>query len=1003
MTDSFEFECSICVETFTFDPNKRVTRSTVSPCVCPKCSYVACKTCQLTYDKAICTNCKFEFPRSFVVAKLGIDFYNGVVVPAVIKELMVEQRVNLETVDVQKTVEWLDTCKEIRKNSRFGKTQAFPPKPEQTGHVICAKYLCPIGDCPGLVLGETCNACQKQCCVHCHAEKAPNKEHVCSEDAKMVIRDSKPCPKCHSLIHKTEGCNAMFCTKCSTRFDWITLQISETNSNMHYAELIGLQPPGPALAPAQGQDYCMFSNIFDRVPRDALDRYLEEARVQFGEAFVEPPHLLFEFLYKITAAVREHKNRLFKEEDLITVLHSRMHDLRVQYLTKKINTKVWEKRVYFHHVQYKTYMVHASAVNIYLSITDGLLRENIIHNTATVEIYETMVEQLERLTTFCNESFADLHKDYPIDSTPLYIRNIHDSEEDVFDDCGFVIAKNERATSFPEFRLNPDAKPIVLYEYQKEHTAHLFGVLEGSHFALDLSMLGAGKSFTAMALYRQRQYSRGLIIAPASVVGKWKELLVEYGLSGIEVHSFNLISGIMGKNSRTGHLVRRSDKMTAQGNVVAHRVTSQMQQYIREGIFIVIDEIQNIKNDNTAQTSACKELICAVHREYLEGDRITCTSRVLLISGSPINNHNNSVQLFKNIGVISEQHNTQQEDNGKKPDMLLTELVQVREFCQTLDQQTSLTIQQKCADDKKKAPQEECYEYFTQVLKPQLSGSMVVVGNTHVVQKFNGLFDIIPPCATLMKRANKILTMCLHFNRDDHNHGQGGGGGAQMFSVMQKGLLMGETAMIPTIVRLTREHLAKNPMCKVVIACNYTQTITDLVRELEPSLAPFAPLVLNGQVPTSQRQAILSPFQEPNANSRLLIGNLHVLSTGIDLDDKDGGYPRVCLVIPNYNAIDLYQLSYRFLRALDTKSDSEMYLLYAKQCPLKTIMKNLTKKGNVMKTVTTEQSDRGGVIFPCDFVDYEHTEPFPEEVWQEESQDIFDRLGGTNLPTADAV
>jgi len=177
-----------------------VSRKTVRPCTCPKCDYVVCKQCQTTYSKGECSNCHFEFSRSFIAETLGTDFYKDIVVPGIIRELMVEQKVNLETVDVKATVEWLKACEDIRKNSRFGRKQVFPTKPVSTGSVLVAKYLCPIGDCRGLILGDTCNVCERLCCIHCHEEKKKDAEHVCSEDAMLVIRESKACPKCFTPL-----------------------------------------------------------------------------------------------------------------------------------------------------------------------------------------------------------------------------------------------------------------------------------------------------------------------------------------------------------------------------------------------------------------------------------------------------------------------------------------------------------------------------------------------------------------------------------------------------------------------------------------------------------------------------------------------------------------------------------------------------------------------------------------------------------------------------------
>ena len=1026
------FECAICCSNYSYNPSAvRKTRKSVCPCTCPKCSYTVCKPCQTQYAKGDCANCHFEFPRSFVAENLGADFYKDVVVPTIIRELMVEQRVNLETVDVQGMVSWLRQCEDIRKNSRFGKRQEFPPKPTQTGVTLSTKYLCPIGDCRGMIVGTTCNVCKEVCCVHCH-EKLLDGSHVCNEDAKLVISESKPCPKCFSLIHKSDGCDAMHCTSCGTRFNWVTLALNEQNSNNHYlnSKIFGVRLNGVRPNENGDDDFCIFSNRLDRVPRDAIERYASESVFAHGEhSVVACPSELIRFLYTITGAVRNYKIRKFDENVLIMNLQSRTHDLRVQYLMKKISEKVWEQRVYYYHTQYKAYMIHADIVNVYLSVTDGFQIEvrDAIQRNASMEVYEDIVVRFKQLTTICNQSFTELHKDYPIDSTQLYIRNMDDSDETVLDDCGFYIKSQSSSDSVAA--LNPDAKEIVLYEYQNTHTEQLGYILLTSHYALDFSMLGAGKSYTAMHLYKTLEYTNGLVIAPASVVGKWKELVQIHGLVGVEVYSFNELSGSIGKKQRVGHLIRRVDTLTPQGNVVGYTITSQMRQYIRNGMFLIIDEIQNIKNDGAAQTRACKELVSAIHTEFQTTNGAT-KSRALLISGSPIDQAVQTIQFFKTIGIMTRPELTQfdigefsrrryqanasqanaSQANANDPiGNIATGLHEIRTYCETLNPQVTALVKALAT----KCPIEECYQLFVQVIKPHCSKAMVVVGNDYRVRKFNGMFDLIVPvpdtteqdttepdttepdttepdtaehpCLNLLINGIRRLQLCMRNRREDGQELNG----VELFAAMQKALLMIETAKIPIMVKLIREKMAQNPMCKIVLACNYSQTITDLVRELGDE---FDPLVLNGSVPSKNRQDILRPFQEPNLTRRLLIGNVHVLSSGIDLDDKDGSYPRVCLVSPNYNTIDLYQISYRFLRALDTKSDSEMYMIYVKNYTELHLIKSLAAKGTVMKNVTNEQANLANILFPCDFSEHVHPEPTDPEAWNAECDVIFSNL-----------
>jgi len=179
-------------------------------------------------------------------------------------------------------------------------------------------------------------------------------------------------------------------------------------------------------------------------------------------------------------------------------------------------------------------------------------------------------------------------------------------------------------------------------------------------------------------------------------------------------------------------------------------------------------------------------------------------------------------------------------------------------------------------------------------------------------------------------------------------------------TAVTQALTMIETAKIGTFARKAKEILESNPRSKVVICVNYTATINDLA-EL---LSKYKPRILNGSMNMIERGKTIQKFQTETSEYRLLICNVFVASTGIDLDDKNGDYPRTALISPNYSTITLYQLAHRFKRA-NTKSDSTIIFCFCKPAIELTILNSLAKKSAVMKETTQEQVD-AGVVFPGD-------------------------------------
>jgi hypothetical protein len=133
---------------------------------------------------------------------------------------------------------------------------------------------CPADGCKGfLSTAWKCGLCHVSVCKDCHEIIAPADEaaaagqgqgqaqaqaqaqegstssakksvqqHTCRpeslETAKLLAKDSKPCPNCASLIFKIDGCDQMFCTVCHTAFSWRTCQVVTTGRihNPHYYE-----------------------------------------------------------------------------------------------------------------------------------------------------------------------------------------------------------------------------------------------------------------------------------------------------------------------------------------------------------------------------------------------------------------------------------------------------------------------------------------------------------------------------------------------------------------------------------------------------------------------------------------------------------------------------------------------------------------------------------------------------------------------------------------------
>lgn len=71
---------------------------------------------------------------------------------------------------------------------------------------------------------------------------------------------------------------------------------------------------------------------------------------------------------------------------------------------------------------------------------------------------------------------------------------------------------------------------------------------------------------------------------------------------------------------------------------------------VQEGTLLIIDEIQNIKNVSS-QFLACQKLIQEIVEAFSTADN---KSRVLLLSGSPIDRQEHALHLFRSLHIMTE-------------------------------------------------------------------------------------------------------------------------------------------------------------------------------------------------------------------------------------------------------------------------------------------------------------------------------------------------------------
>ena len=270
--------CDVCCEKFNKINHKKVD--------CPFCDLDCCRSCSQKYllsitDDPHCMGCKNMWNREFVDSFCTRYFRNTELRRH--RENVLFEREKVQMPSTQPEVERIKAVRKLHKviNVQRGRlielyrvykifgtghltvmneipepVQELRAEMEETyrelsrlrngGEIVDGdepkKFIrkCPTEECKGFMNEDWfCGLCDNHFCEHCN-EKITT-DHKCDPDAvktmELLKKDTKPCPKCGTMIQKLSGCRQMWCPDCHTAFDWVSGKIEMGRiHNPHYVE-----------------------------------------------------------------------------------------------------------------------------------------------------------------------------------------------------------------------------------------------------------------------------------------------------------------------------------------------------------------------------------------------------------------------------------------------------------------------------------------------------------------------------------------------------------------------------------------------------------------------------------------------------------------------------------------------------------------------------------------------------------------------------------------------
>lgn len=492
---------------------------------------------------------------------------------------------------------------------------------------------------------------------------------------------------------------------------------------------------------------------------------------------------------------------------------------------------------------------------------------------------------------------------------------------------------------------------VELREWQVDWAHKVDKILQTNNGYIDTSAMRSGKTY--VTLWIAQQYNlKLLIICPLTTTSVWKTTAKKYGVEIIKTISYQSLRSTRNHQPKHNFLERMEGVNKRTEFVPTKKYLDLLEG---GGILLVLDEIQNIKN-NSSQYKACSALIHALNDA-------SGNSRFALLSGTPLDKEEHAINLLKMIGYIRSR-NLYRIDMKTK-EMILEGLQDLINECARIDINATKRILKEFPPGRGQLDI-LCYKLYVGIIKNEISGAMKAPEIKSVFDVKNGFYSINKEDSEKLKKAVRALRFAVTTGREEKITETPEGiveKSTKNVGGVITALLAIENAKAADMARVADKALtASKKGLKVVISVNYTSTI----ETINAILAKWNPLILNGKVKENKRDVIIKAFVE-DPKCRVFIMNTVVGGVGISLYSEEKNQDRLMLISPSYRMIEIIQAASRiFGPGLQSKAEIRLFYGKCPECDERSILTALAKKSLVLKG-TLDDSITVGLKLPGDY------------------------------------
>lgn len=282
---------------------------------------------------------------------------------------------------------------------------------------------CTVDNCRGF-LDESweCGLCGSITCKDC-LQIINDDKHVCKKDdvetAKMLKLNTKPCPKCHILIYKIDGCDQMWCTQCHVGFSWKKGTIETNIHNPHYFEWLrnggnDADVDRVHINREGGCDnlnhYNVFNDLLNKIPKKIDDgRYDVHKKYQIRKAI--------ETVFRNIRHLRDVQSGDFNPYgDEVNNLN-----YRISYLENKINLEEFKSLIMKNYKQHDKKQDIYNVITLFIQgVTDIMIR-GFHESNKNYDLLQNMLREMFCLKDYCNDILKNITKTYKCKKYQLHL------------------------------------------------------------------------------------------------------------------------------------------------------------------------------------------------------------------------------------------------------------------------------------------------------------------------------------------------------------------------------------------------------------------------------------------------------------------------------------------------------------------------------------------------------------------------------------------------------